>query len=277
MKLFKLMVFGSLFAALTAQASEGIFGYSYTADTHGKGQWEYEQYNTLRSGKSEGDYNALDVRFELETGITDNLQMSAYINTSYVNIHNSGDLTNINEFDVNGMSLEFIYNVLSPYKDSFGLSLYLEPEISVRSEKSGQPVNKRAVDAKLLLQKNFLENSLITVLNLKLEPEWKREGSDRDKSLEAGISAGIAYLFQPKTYVGLEIVNDFEYEDMNFADQEFYTWSVGPTIHYASESWWWTLTALPQVSGWPKTDGNLNLDEKEKFQVRFKFGIPLGG
>ncbi|WP_295905839.1 DUF6662 family protein [uncultured Bdellovibrio sp.] len=275
MKSVKLMALGALFFATSAHASEAFFGYSYVADTHAKGTWEYEQHNTLRSGKGEGEYNALDVKFELETGITDKLQMALYLNTSYNNVSGNPEIADINEFDVNGLSVEFLYNVLSPYKDSFGLSFYVEPEVEVRKSSSGQPVNKKAIDAKVILQKNFLENSLVTVLNLKLEPEWKRDGTERESSLEAGITAGVTYRVQPKTYVGLEIVNDFEYEDMNFAKQEFYAWSAGPTVHYAADNFWWTLTALPQISAWPKTDADLNLDEKEKFQVRFKFGIPL--
>lgn len=277
MKKIVVLILSSIFTGLAAQASSGNFGYLYTADTHGKGTWEYEQYNTLRSGKGEGDYNALDARFALETGITDKLQMSVYLNTSYVNIKDNPDFSNINEFDVNGISVEFLYNILSPYKDSMGLALYFEPEVDVRSSKSGQITNKRAIDMKLILQKNFMDDTLITALNLQLEPEWKRNAAgDYTKGLEAGVYAGVTYRVMDKTYAGVEVVNNFEYADMNFADQEFYAWFVGPTVTYGSEKFWWTLTALPQVGAWPKTDADLNLEEKEKFQVRFKFGIPFG-
>ncbi|HWU44244.1 MAG TPA: DUF6662 family protein, partial [Bdellovibrio sp.] len=168
------LLFAFLLSPL-AHASEGMFGYIYTAETTPGDQWEYEQMQTWRTGKARGEYNALDVRFEMEYGITDQLQGSVYLNTSYNKIHNvydsedvSKNLSDKNEFNVNGVSFEFLYRILSPYKDGMGLAVYLEPEIAVRDAETGDDKIERAVEGRLILQKNFLDDTLITAFNLML-------------------------------------------------------------------------------------------------------------
>src|SRR5438309_2361925 len=73
----------------TASAGDSPFGYVYTTDTHGKGQWEIEQWVTQRHGQSRGDYDAWLLRTEVEYGITDKLQTSLYANYGHVSaLHN---------------------------------------------------------------------------------------------------------------------------------------------------------------------------------------------
>jgi len=120
---------------LQLRADENLFGYTYTADVLPKGKWELEQWVTDRVGKESGAFSATDFRTEFEHGFTDRLQGSIYLNYNYYYIHNaaasSGPLDNKNFFGINGTSSEWKYQLLSPFKDSFGFTLYLEPEYSV--------------------------------------------------------------------------------------------------------------------------------------------------
>jgi hypothetical protein len=79
-----------------------------------------------------------------------------------------------------------------------------------------------------------------------------------------------------------------EFVDMNLGHQEHSAFFAGPSVHYANQDYWWTLTVLPQISGWPHNlgtgangepvgDSRLHLAQHEKFEVRLRFGIPLGG
>src|SRR4051794_7477848 len=151
----------SMFAS-HAFASEAFFGYLYTTETTPGGQWEYEQTQTLRSGKARGTYNAVDLRNEFEYGVTGNFQVALYINSSYLNSTNqydpedvSADLPNHNAFNVNGVSVEMLYRVLSPYKDPIGLAFYLEPEVAIRDRMTGEDKIERSLEGRLILQKNF--------------------------------------------------------------------------------------------------------------------------
>ena len=112
------------FSSTAARADENPFGYTYTADVLPKGKWELEHWMTGRIGKETGSFLGTDFRTEIETGLTDHLQASLYLNYNYFYIKNatasSGPLENKNRFGISGTSAEFKYQVLSPYKDSFG-------------------------------------------------------------------------------------------------------------------------------------------------------------
>src|SRR6266853_4185692 len=126
-----------------AMAGESPFGYVYTTDTHPKGKREVEQWITQRHGQSQGEFDLWQGRTEIEYGVTDRLQTALYLNYGGVNaLHNRPDgTTGPGAFvpdDVDpdaryrkqlfeSVSSEWIYRVLSPYKDPIGLALYIEP------------------------------------------------------------------------------------------------------------------------------------------------------
>lgn len=290
---FILLVSFWVLCSLRVWAGEGFFGYLYTTDTEPAHEWEYEQSHTLRTGKARGDYTALDLRNEIEYGVTDAFQAALYINSGYNNSHNvydpedvSMNLPDHNDFDVNGVSLEFLYRVLSPYKDGLGLAFYLEPEIDVRDNMTGQDMIERELEGRIILQKNYLDDQLILATNFMVEPEWEKMDSFTTKELWAEWTAGISYRFHANWFAGLEFRNHMEFVDMNLADQEHSAYFLGPNIHYGGQKWWFTFTALPQIAGWPRylgvgqdgqqiTSSYAHLGQHEKVEFRFKFGIPL--
>ncbi len=289
-----LLLFG-LITAGKASASEAFFGYLYTSETTPGGNWEYEQTQTLRSGKARGNYTAVDLRNEFEYGVTGNFQVAFYLNSSYLNATHqyepedvSNDLPNRREFNVNGASVELLYRLMSPYKDPLGLALYLEPEISVRDRMTGDDAIERSVEGRLILQKNFLGDTLVTATNLMVEPEWEKVDGVVKKELWVEWTLGANYRFRANWFAGLEFRNHMEFINMNLNNQEHSAFFAGPSVHYANQNYWWTLTVLPQVSGWPHNlgtgsdgvtvaDSSRHLGQHEKFEVRLRFGIPFGG
>ncbi|MGZ3721610.1 MAG: DUF6662 family protein [Bdellovibrionales bacterium] len=280
--------------ASAAFASEAFFGYLYTTETTPGGHFEYEQLQTLRSGKARGTYNAVDLRNEVEYGVTGNFQVSLYLNSSYIKSTNqyapddvSVDVPDKNQFNIDGASVEMLYRVLSPYKDPLGLAFYLEPEIAIRDRMTGEDKIERSVEGRIILQKNFMEDQLVTATNLMIEPEWEKVDGITQKELWAEWTVGANYHFRPNWFAGFEFRNHMEFINMNLNNQEHSAFFVGPSVHYAAETYWWTLTVLPQVSGWPRnlgtgsdgkpvTDSNDHLAQHEKFEVRLRFGIPIG-
>lgn len=280
--------------APSAWAGETMFGYLYTTDTTPAGHWEYEQSHTLRAGKAQGEYTAWDWRNEFEYGVTDAFQASVYINSSYLATHNSYDMEDIsqpvsdkNQFNVDGVSFELIYRLLSPYSDGFGLALYAEPEFSMRDHMSGMDRIERAIEMRIILQKDFFDDKLILAANFMTEPEWEIDTMGMSaKELWAELTFGATYRIAENWYLGLEFRNHMEFTDMNLANQEHSAYFVGPSVHYGSKSWWAQFTVLPQVWGWPRDLGTgpngqdisssyAHLGQHEKLEVRFKFGIPF--
>lgn len=275
----------------SARADETPFGFIYTAESMPRGHWEYEQWNTLRAGKASGSYQAFDLKNEWEYGFTDRFQASLYINSSYLHTKDVPDpdqagvnLKNQSSFDVDGVSLELKYQLLSPYKSPVGLSLYLEPELGMRNSLTGTDNAERALEYKLIAQKNLLNDRLILASNIVFEPEWERQDGERSKELKNEYSLGTSYLIAPKWFAGLEFLNRRKFDDQDLSKQGASAWFLGPSVHYATQGWWTTLTVLPQIAGNPRglganangnevSDASRTLGEYEKMNVRLRVGL----
>jgi hypothetical protein len=274
-------------ASTRAQADENLWGYTYGSETLPKGAWEFYQWATWRQGKGEGTYDALDLRTELEYGITDRFQASAYLNTVYQHINNTGpvdpdtgqrEFPNTNAFAFQGVSLEFKYALTSPYKDPIGVALYFEPSYSRVNKESGQSGTEYELEPKIIVQKNFLEDQLIAAANLTAEFEWERfpDNAPMERELKLELTSGLSYRFAPNWFAGPEARLQGVYGNMNLGDRVAWALFAGPAIHYAAQKWWATLSIMPQIMGGPRDpalSSHLNFDEFERTEVRLKVGI----
>ena len=278
---------GALLACLAAtagHADERYFGYTYAAEPMPKGQTEMELWATDRRGKEQGHYDAQDYRIELEHGFTDRLTVSGYVNMASHHVRGlAPDFENTHRnFAFQGVSAEFKYNVLSPYKDGLGLTFYAEPGWSRIHSVEGEKGTEYELELKAIVQKNFLHDRLVWATNLTLEPEWERAtvpvvgGGTRKswgKELKIGVSSGLSLRVAPGWFAGVEGGYASVYPDWtNGLHRETYAVSAGPSIHYAGKKWWATATYLPQLFGSPSPAGRLALDEYEKREFRLIVG-----
>lgn len=270
--------------ATGAQADERYFTYSYSAETLGRGQTEAEIWATDRRGKERGRYDAQDYRLELEHGVTDRFTMAGYLNFASHNIRGlePGLEDRNRDFAFQGASAEFKYSLLSPYKDGFGLALYVEPAWSRISKRSGEKETEYELELKLLLQKNFMDDRLIWAGNLNFEPEWAREveiapaggrSVEWEKELVMEATTGLSYRVAPGWSVGGEARYASVYPDWTEGlHREAYAVFAGPNVHYAGKRFWATATYLPQLFGSPSPGRSLHLDEFEKREIRVILG-----
>jgi Family of unknown function (DUF6662) len=270
-----------LVGTLGLRADENLFGYTYTADVLPRGKWEVEQWVTGRIGKQSGNFLGTDLRTEIETGLTDRLQASLYLNYNYFYAHNAvtseGPIDNKNFFGVSGTSAEFKYQVLSPYKDRFGMALYLEPGYGTIESADGSRHQEIELEGKLILEKHWLDDTVVGTFNYTLEPEWAKADGENSfhVSLKMEWGTGLAYRIAPRWYAGLETRVQTEFADADLNKSQFVAAFVGPALHYGTERWWATLTVLPQVWGWPNSQGKggLTLTDHERLEVRLKLGF----
>jgi hypothetical protein len=277
----KLILGGLVFAAAAGPllAHEEPFGYLRGAQSEAKGEWELTQWATARVGKESGRYLGLDLATELEYGVTDRLQVAAYLLTDYHYVKDavgsSGPFDDVNRFGLNGTSFELKYQLLDPFKDSFGLSLYFEPGYNSIERAGGARHDEFEMETKFIVQKNFLANRLVAVANYTIEPEWVRSaGTTWETNLKMEWTAGLSWKFAQHWWLGVETRLDTEFGDADLNNSNYVTFSAGPTLHYAGEKLFATLTVLPQVWGWPDQTGTggLHLDDRERVEVRFKIG-----
>ncbi len=243
--------------ALPASAGDSPFGYVYTTDTHPKGAREIEQWITRRHGQARGDYDLWQFRTEVEYGVTNDLQAALYLNYDSVSaFRNRPDGTTgpgafvpdavdpnsrYRQTFIESVSNEWIWRVLSPYKDPIGLALYIEP--------SWGP-DKRELEGKLIVQKNFLDDRLVSAANLTAAAERERFHGEWEREGELELTTGVAYAFRPRWHAGLEYRRRTGYEGSTFArgKRQYSANFLGPSIHYATRTWWVTATWLSQLA-----------------------------
>jgi hypothetical protein len=278
-------------AAPPAHADEPLFGFIYTTDLLPKGKWEIEQWSTLKSQKAGGDFYQIDERTEISYGVTSNFQLSAYANYSFTYSYlNAPDGTTtaseqFSDFSVDpgsifqasrfvGLSLEGIYRVMSPYKDPFGLALYFEPTFGP---------NFFELEGKIILHKNFLDDRLVMAFNFTWAPEVRPPlPAPNNVETDINMALGVSYRFAENWNIGWEFLNEREmngwdwWNYSNWTNSGFYT---GPTLHYANQRFFFTLTALEQLPwgvnyqdpGLVVNGHNFDVDF-EQYRVRLKLG-----
>lgn len=282
------ILLGLALGALPASADENYFGYVYGAETVPKGGWEVYEWVTLRTGKGEGSYQGLDLYTEVETGLTDRLQASLYVNAVSHHISGVPGLEDRDDLQLQALKTSFKYRLRSPYKDGYGLALYLEPGYNFVDKISGEREDEIELEAKIIWQKNFLDDTVVLAVNYTLESEWEVGGEEEEGGGEHGghgeegeghfnselaeeLSMGVSFRFAPRWFLGTELRAHSEWP--GFSSREHLGVFLGPTLHYGSEKWWWTATVLPQIWGWPSGDvRDRVVDEHELLEIRFKLG-----
>ena len=226
-----LAVLAALVATTTAAASERRFAFTYESLVLNPGHIEVEQWNTFRGGREEL-YLRFDERIEFEIGVLENLQMAWYLNATAVTAAAGGALTK--ELEFGGVSNEWKWKLLDPVADPVGLALY--------GEWTAAP-SEAELEAKVIVDKRF--GDLIVALNVVGEAEWELEGPDEVKQeIVVELDAGLAYLLTPQLGLGLELRNHNEFVAAGFEHSALF---AGPTLSYAAEGWWTTLSVMPQI------------------------------
>ena len=262
-----------------AWAGDAIFTHTYLSETLPQGAKELEQHLTYRTRRSQGTYNLLQARTEFEYGVTHNWTLALYANAYSVLAQNNNSSASRNNYtpagdgdevsgggpitagpyvpnaeklplpssrykkaDFESVSVESIYQFLSPYKDGIGVSGYAEVTL-------GDKV--RELEFKLLVQKNLMDDQLVLAGNLGIEFEnekWSLVASEKETKLS--LSGAASYRVAPGLRVGLELRNERAWEGgytLANGKRDYSAWFAGPTVHYAAEKWFVTVGYQQQM------------------------------
>lgn len=256
-----------LVCASSSFADERRFTYVYEPETLPAGALEFENWVTLRAGRStsvgQENFNRWDLRQELEYGVTDWYTAALYFNEKAQSFRDPATGANASEFEWKGLSLENRFNVLNPATHAVGLTLYLEGRYS------GE---EAALEQKIILGQRH--GPWKWALNLEHETEWENNLDEVEG--EVGASLGIARDLGKHWSLGLEFRNE------NLLP-EYRSWEssalyLGPVLSYHQEQWWAALTVMPQIYGWNNSrsqDGHshLELNDHERLNIRLLVGL----
>lgn len=307
-------LFLAAFAAaliLPAQADENLWLYTKGTDTRPKGSWELKFQDISRIGKDSGDYYFNDIRPSLEYGITDRWTIGTEIlifDHHYNDVEwapmvdtQGGPGGSFDDTQYGGFDIGTKYNILSPYKDPFGLSIGFAYERREVYRLDGAEIDQYSLVPKIWLQKNFLDNTLVWAFAGKMELERRKSPGVLEEEIAFDLATGLSYRIAPKWFVGIEtrFQSDFlspeidgepaegkksswDIGNLQLGDQFQYGLYVGPSVHYAEKNWWVTAGALWQVKGW-SADGSAasrkgkDWDEHEQLHIGVILGFEFGG
>ncbi len=297
-----------LFMVGQAQAEENLWLYAKGTDTRPKGSYELKLSSITREGKNSGDYTFHDIRPEIEYGLTNSLTIGAeLIIFDHDYSVDNPDLNPMFEtqggagktFDktqMGGYELMAKYNVLSPYKDFIGLSFGVSYEYRGKYRLDGSDIDQDSFVGSVLMQKDFLDDTLVFVFNGKVEFERRETPGVLEEEIAFDWSLAASYRVAPKWFVGLEwrqqqdYLNpqvdgelnpelkrsSFDLSDFRIGSRHQYGAYFGPSVHYAEKSWWATVGALWQVKGggsqFAINSNGRNWDEHEKIHIGFSLG-----
>jgi hypothetical protein len=259
-----------LTAAATSFACDNPFTYSYLTETLKPGQIAIEQWATARIGRDIGSgydarYRGFDFKTEIEQGISENEQISYYVNYRYFDTATREGL----QFD--GIQIAYLRMLADPDKNSWGQAIYIEPGYSQASGKNGSLRDQYSLELKYLLQHNFGEKQ-DWVYAANLIAEIERTPSTDSDAVSFKITQGIAHEINANWYAGLEAVASAEWAELN--NFEYATIAIGPCVRYQKENGFFTtVTAMAQIYGSPADKGNLNVSEKSPYEFRLKAGM----
>jgi hypothetical protein len=260
-----------LFAAAgPASAGEGVFGWVYTLDLQPQGKAEFEQKVDVTAGQAVGSYHLGSYRSELEYGVTDNLQIGAYLNAFSISAKNNylspetcttipctagfGVPSQYNNQDrytrrgIDGGSFEVIWRLSNPVTSPVGVALYFEPTFGKLEDE---------LEYRVLLQSNFLDDRLVFAVNFLFEQE--REKYDPLGGIIVNsmgdVLYGASYRFRPNWSAGLEGRFHSDHDGYWFNTKTQTANFIGPNVHYADQRWWVTAAWRHQLNGTCYADG----------------------
>ncbi len=259
-----------------AGADEQFFGFARGAETLPAGHAEVYQFLTLRTGKDQGTYYGTDAETEVEYGFTDQFQASLSVVNHYFYNQRVEELPDRNNYRFGGWEASGKYRVLSPFKDPIGLALRLEGGYLLNDEVDGLKQHERYLKPELDLQKDFLDDTLITVLSFGAEWAWGKQPAEQyPKEVSFESAGGVTYRFAPHWYAGVEGHFRAEYPQFDLDNFEHRVLYAGPSLHYAAERWWATLTWNYQIygKGVDEPNSGQTFAEESRNQFRLKVGL----
>jgi hypothetical protein len=258
-----------------ASADEQLFGRTRSAETLPGGKAELYETLTLRTGKDSGSYYGWDSNTEFEYGVTNELSLSLDLIQHYFDVEGNEELGSFSEYAFGGFEIAAKYRLLSPFKDPIGLAFRLETGYLSHDDVGGFDQEEILVAPMVIIQKNFLDDTLIFALNLGAEWAWgKQPAEEYNKEISFDGALGVSYRFAPNWYAGAEARIRSEYPLFDLGFHEHTALFVGPAIHYGGEKFW--VTASWGYQAWGKgvdEPSGHTFAEEARHEFRLKIGF----
>ena len=244
-----------LLTAVSAEAGQRRFTYSYETLTAPKGTLELENIVTFkRSALHDDNFNVWEFRHEIEYGVTSRFQLALYVADWEFAPREGADGQTHRSARYAHTGVEVIYNLSNPNTDWLGSALYGEVVVGDRLVE---------LEGKLLLQKNLGPFNL--VYNAILEAVWEGAHLDEKKG-EFAQTLGVSYQVHPSFSVGAELLHEIDIPGWHNSDAAGAGLYFGPNASFRAKNFYATATAL-----WRTTDNPGEPDLQARLIIGLEF------
>jgi hypothetical protein len=229
---FKVFALAALLGAGVARADDQPFLTLNTTDIEPELGHELEQNFGWNFGMSHTSFNEFQGESEWEYGFSDRLQLA--VSTAYgwsrTGEHVFPPVDAQGAGTWGGIEGEAIYQAMNVYFDPIGLGFKFNAVASP---------SERGFEARVLLQKNFINDRLRLAANIGGEFGQEKDGIWSDTSALTG-DFGIAYNITWAWSAGLEFNVEHDYDGLLIDGRAVpgpTTYFFGPTIQYVAHPW----------------------------------------
>ena len=267
-------VFAALFAlslfTVAARADDQPFLNLDATDIEPEFGHELEQNFGWNHGLTRKAFNEFEGESELEYGFSDQIQLAVATSYSWAKEHDRSLLSSPYESGTawGGIKGEMIWQAMNVYFDPIGLGVLVAPSVGP---------DARGVEAKLLAQKNFLNDRLRFVINAGGDiGSEKADGAWGDVSALT-FDAGLAYDITWSWSLGLEFNAEHDFDGLLVNGKGVpvaTTYYLGPTLQYIAHPWTASLGFQAQLP-WANDPTHMSvyqgyLADAERFRVALR-------
>jgi len=259
----KLLFLCAFVAAISANAQDRVFTYTYQSNVLNKGQKELEVWTTLGTGRQDY-YCGLKHSLEFEIGLGSKLQTSFYLNYGYSKgIASNNGIEFLNSGNSYSFANEWKMKLSDPVANKFGSALYFEYVLSP---------DETELEGKLILDKQvglFL-NAFNLVGEYGIEKQFMAVGTRLEAEYEGEFKLewnyGLAYKINDHWNAGLEVKNENGFEE---GELEYSILTAGPVVSYTTNGFWVNFGLMPQLTNLKV--GGRELIDHDGLQARLIF------
>ncbi len=151
--------------------TEYIFGFTEGSGIHAPGETDLK-FDSIGSFGKRGSYAHVGQKLEIHTGLPGDINIAVGLLGDYHRIRNVPDLGNAGpRYVVSGGSFELRWRLLDRERAPFGLTLLAEPSFGSIDETSGERGRGRALETRLLFDKELVPEKLFAAFNVLYEVE----------------------------------------------------------------------------------------------------------
>jgi hypothetical protein len=257
--------------------NEHLFGFTEGSDIGSKGEREFKNETTLRTGKAAGSFTAGTSEAEIKYTLSDNVRISAGATLAYFDINGLPGLGDTNRAAIQSASFSARFRLLDRNKAPVGMTFSIEPHWGFVDETKGIPIRHFGTEAAILMDRELIPDRLLAALNIQFENDRVRSVAPGALQHESILGTGLALTAQMTSGVwfGGEVryLRSYEGAALNvFSGQAVY---LGPTAFVALPNNYWLSAAL-NVQVWGRAAGSadsLDLTNFERYQAKLRVGF----